>query len=456
VSKYRKSRRGATRPFCFYIMSLGCPKNTVDSNGMAVLLQRAGYQVVMQPSDADVVIVNTCGFVELARQESLATLQTFTQTLRADQRLIASGCWAQREPDKIITALPNLDAVLGTRSWPEIVTVVDEVLSFHNDDITTLIEQHTVALPEAVNAPGYVISGASAFLKIADGCSRRCAFCAIPGIKGPTASRAMDAIIKDARDLYERGVVELNLIAQDATYYGYDLGMKDGLAQLLERFVTDVPGLAWLRILYAFPGYVSPYLIETIARHPQILSYIDIPLQHAHPDVLRRMRRPADVEGVRHTVAQLRERIPDIAIRTTLIVGFPGETETEFQALLDFVKQMRFDRVGVFLYSHEAGTAAGELEDDVSEPVKIARRDALMMAQQTISLELNQAFIGRELQVLLEGTGDGVTIGRSYRDAPEIDGLILIRDTLPLDRFVTVKITEAMPYDLVGQVVSSS
>jgi len=455
MRKYSQTRRGASRPFRFYIVSLGCSKNTVDSNGMALLLKRAGYQTATTQSAADVIIVNTCGFVELARQESLDTLRELARTSRSEQRLVAAGCWAQRDPEALITAIPKLDAVLGTRSWSDIVTVVDEICHSREDSVVMLLEDGLVSLPETARVSGYAVSGASAFLKIADGCSRRCAFCAIPAIKGPTVSRVMDAIIYDARQLQKLGVLELNLIAQDTTYYGYDLGMQDGLAQLLARLVSEVPDIAWLRILYAFPGYISPRLIETMACYPQILPYIDIPLQHAHPDVLRRMRRPADVDGVRRTVAQLRERIPGIAIRTTLITGFPGETDAEFQTLLDFIPELRFDRVGVFVYSHEVGTAAGALVDDVPMSVKQSRRDALMVAQQAISLALNESFIGQDLQVLLEGSGDGVTIGRSYRDAPEIDGLILIPHALDSHRFVTVKITEATPYDLIGQVISA-
>lgn len=454
MSKFRRVKRGAQRPFRFYIASLGCPKNTVDANSMAVLLQRAGYQPTLEAEKADLVIVNTCGFINLARDESLATLEEFATTLRADQHLIAAGCWAQREPDALYNAVPRINALLGTRSWAEIVTLSQELLAAPGDTTLALIEDRLATLPEEAGAPGYVLSGRSAFLKIAEGCSRQCAFCAIPAIKGPNVSRTKAAILDDARRLQELGALEINLIAQDVTYYGYDLGMRDGLADLLEALTGVVPDIPWIRLLYAFPGYVTPRLISVIRDQPQILPYIDIPLQHAHPDVLRRMRRPADVEGVRRTIAQLRDAMPQVALRTTFIVGFPGESDAEFETLLDFVREVRFDRVGVFRYSHEPGTRAVEMADDVPSEVKGDRYEQLMVAQQTISHERNQAYVGERLSVLLEGTGDGLTVGRSYRDAPEIDGLVLIREAVTPHRMVSVEIEEALAYDLVGHIVT--
>lgn len=456
AKSHLQRRRGVERPFRFSVTSLGCPKNTVDANGMAVLLQHAGYKATLDPQQADVVIVNTCGFIDSARRESLETLQDLAARLRPNQSLVAAGCWAQREPEALLAAVPELAAVIGTRSWTGIVPLVHQLLATRESDILSLIEDTAIALPENAGAPGYAVSGSSAFLKIADGCSRRCAFCAIPAIKGPNVSRTMDAILQDARQLQEMGVLEVNLIAQDTTFYGYDLGLKEGLADLLERLVVEVPDIPWLRILYAFPGYVTSRLIDVIAQHPQVLPYIDIPLQHAHPDVLRRMRRPADVDDVRRMVAQLRAAMPEIALRTTLIVGFPGETEAEFQTLLDFVNEMRFDRVGVFTYSHEAGTAAATFADDIPPEVKEERREAIMLAQQAISLRRNRSQVGRRLTVLLEGVGDGLTVGRSYRDAPEIDGLVLIHEVLEPHRMVTVEVTDALEYDLIARVVDVS
>lgn len=458
----RDNKRGDERPFRFYIASLGCPKNTVDSSNMAVLLQRAGYVPTLDAAQADILIVNTCGFIEAARQESLETMQALAVELRPDQRLVAAGCWAQREPDTLLDAIPRLNAVLGTRTWNDIVSVADQLLDktayspAQKTPPLRRIANTTVTLPERVGAPGFVISGPSAFLKVADGCSRMCAFCAIPSIKGTTVSRPISAVLDDARQLQALGVLEINLIAQDVTYYGRDMGLQDGLAQLLEQMLVEIPDVPWLRLLYAFPGFVTPRLIDVIAQSPQVLPYIDIPLQHAHPDILRRMRRPADIDSVYRLVADLRAAIPDITLRTTFIVGFPGETEAQFLTLLDFVNAMRFDRVGVFTYSHENGTAAAEFPDDVPPEVKKERYEALMLTQQSISRRKNTAFIGKRMEVLLEGTGDGVTVGRSYRDAPEIDGIVLIHEELRPNRLVTVKITEALEYDLIGRVVQTN
>jgi ribosomal protein S12 methylthiotransferase len=450
------TKRGDKRPFRFYIASLGCPKNTVDSSNMAVLLQRAGYAPTLDAEQADVLIVNTCGFIEAARQESLETMRDLAAGLQPEQHLVAAGCWAQREPDGLLNAIPQLDAVLGTRTWNDIVSVVDSLFATRETIPLKRITHTAVTLPEAAGTPGFVISGPSAFLKVSDGCSRACAFCAIPSIKGATVSRSIDAVLEDARQLQALGVLEINLIAQDVTYYGRDMGLQDGLAQLLEKMLVEIPDVPWLRLLYAFPGFVTPRLIDVIAQSPQVLPYIDIPLQHAHPDVLRRMRRPDDIDSVRRLVEDLRAAIPDIALRTTFIVGFPGETESQFLTLLDFVSAMRFDRVGVFTYSHENGTAAAQFPDDVPQEAKEERREALMLTQQSISRRKNSAFIGKRLEVLLEGTGDGVTVGRSYRDAPEIDGVVLIREELRPNRLVTVKITDALEYDLIGRVVRTN
>jgi ribosomal protein S12 methylthiotransferase len=455
VRKASSRKRGVKRPFRFYILSLGCAKNTVDANGMAILLQRAGFRPTEDLQNADYVIVNTCGFIHPAREESLETLRDVAGSLHRNQKLVAAGCWAQRQPEVLLKNVPRLNAVIGTRSWTGIASLLQDLSAGQFQSAHVLVEKHLSAMPEDADAPGYAVSGISAFLKIADGCNRTCAFCAIPAIKGRHVSRSISAILQDARELQAMGVKEINLIAQDTTFYGQDLGMDDGLAELLEQLVNTIPEVPWIRILYAFPGYISPRLIEVIARYPQILHYIDIPLQHAHPDVLRRMRRPDDVSEVRRTIANLREVMPDVAIRTTLIVGFPGETEAEFKTLVDFVREMQFDRVGVFVYSHELGTSAGRLDDDVPPDVKQARREALMVEQQQISLSRNARFIGQRLQVLLEGMGDDLTVGRSFRDAPEIDGMVLIPERLAPHQMVTVEVTEALEYDLMAKVVAN-
>jgi len=268
-------------------------------------------------------------------------------------------------------------------------------------------------------------------------------------------SRPPEAILADARRLADLGLREIILIAQDTTDYGHDLGMEEGLAQLLEELVAEVPDVPWIRLMYAYPGRITERLIATMARYPQVLPYVDLPLQHADPDVLRRMRRPANVKRVRGTIAKLREAMPEIAIRTTFLVGYPGETEEAFRSLLDFVEEMRFDRVGVFTYSQEEGTPAAELDDNVALEVKERRREQLMAVQQPISLEKNEALVGERLDVLIEGQDQGLSVGRSYRDAPEVDGLVLIQQDLPVGDILTVRIVAALEYDLIAEPVST-
>jgi ribosomal protein S12 methylthiotransferase len=436
----------------YYLLSLGCAKNTVDSDGMGQLLGRAGYVGTADPAQADLLIVNTCGFISPARDESIDALRNLAAAKRPDQKLVAAGCLAQLAGEELVQEVPGLDGVLGTRRWMDVDALADQLgANSHQPLIHLPVEAQTVGRDER-GVLRASVQGASAYLKIADGCHRPCAFCAIPQIKGTAVSRPVKQIVAEAVQLAAGGVQEIILIAQDTSDYGRDLGMRDGLAQLLDQLVAAVPDLRWIRIMYAFPGYVTPRLIETMARHPQILPYLDIPLQHAHPATLRRMRRPANVDWVRGTLAEMRQLMPEIAIRTTFIVGYPGETEDEFQALMDFIEEMAFDRVGAFTYWAEPGTPAAELPDQLSDEIKAERHDRLMLRQQAISLARNRAQIGRTLDMLVEGYGDGVTIGRSYRDAPEIDGLVLIEGRLSSGQIVPVHITDATHYDLVGVV----
>jgi ribosomal protein S12 methylthiotransferase len=439
----------------FYLISLGCPKNLVDSEGIATLLQRAGYASAIDPAEADLLIVNTCGFIEPAREESRATLQELAQNRQPGQRIVAAGCYAQRFPHELAQTVPGIDGLIGTRRWMDVMDLVDQLGRARTPPPPSQPICHLPEVPAVgQDTRGVVraaVQGASAYLKIADGCRRSCAFCAIPLIKGPAVSRSPEAILADARRLAEIGVQEIILIAQDTTDYGHDLGMKDGLVHLLDRLVDEVPPVPWIRLMYAYPSRITDRLIETMAREPRILPYLDLPLQHAHPDVLRRMQRPANVARVRRTVEKLRGVMPDIAIRTTFLVGYPGETEAEFQTLLDFVEQMAFDRLGVFTYSSEVGTLAAELENDVVSEIKEERRQRLMAAQQPISLAKNQALVGKTLDVIVEGQNEGLSVGRSYRDAPEVDGLVLVQADLPLGKIVPVRIVTALEYDLVGE-----
>lgn len=419
---------------------------------MASLLGQAGFRATSESAQADVLIVNTCGFIDAAKEESIAELRRLAQAKRRGQLLIAAGCLTQRYGESVAHQVEGIDGIIGTRRWMDIVKVVQQLRSGPPEPLYHLPDEATTTGADVAGIARTAVQGASAYLKIADGCRRPCAFCAIPLIKGTAVSRPPSAILAEARQLRARGVREINLIAQDTTDYGYDLGLKDGLASLLADLVLAVPEMDWLRVLYAYPGQVTDRLIDVMASHAQILPYLDMPLQHAHPSVLRRMRRPANIEWVYRTVEKLREAMPDLALRTTYIIGYPGETETEFQTLMDFNAELRFDRVGVFSYSFEHGTASAELGDPVPAEIKDERRHRLMTMQQGISLEKNQSFVGQSLQVLVEGFNNGVTIGRSYRDAPEIDGLVLIDGEMEPGRIVPVRIHGALTYDLTGTI----
>lgn len=434
----------------FHLVSLGCAKNTVDSDSMAQLLLRDGYRIVDNPARASVLIVNTCGFIGPAKEESINVLRELAGNKRAGQVLIAAGCLTQRYGAEVAEKVPGLDGVLGTRRWMDIVQVVREVRKGpHPEPLYHLPEAATVGADEheALRAS---VAGASAYLKVADGCRRPCAFCAIPLIKGTAVSRPMETIIDEARRLRDEGVRELILIAQDTTDYGHDLGMKDGLAILLENLTTSVPDMDWIRIMYSYPGYVTDRLIDVMASQKQVLSYLDMPLQHAHPKTLYRMKRPSNIDWVYSTLAKMRARVADLSIRTTFIVGYPGETEEEFQALMDFVKEIRFDRVGTFQFSFEPGTTSEPLGDPIPAEVKQERFERVMELQQSISLQINQSYVGKSLDVLVEGFDNGISIGRSYRDAPEIDGMVFIEGKARIGEIVPVRITGAMAYDLTG------
>ena len=434
----------------FHLVSLGCAKNTVDSDSMAQLLLRDGYRSMDDPDKAAVLIVNTCGFIGPAKEESYRVLGELAQAKHKGQVLIAAGCLTQRYGVEVAQKVPGIDGILGTRRWMDIVQVVKEVRKGpHPEPIYHLPEAATVGSDEN-DALRVSVAGASAYLKVADGCRRPCAFCAIPLIKGTAVSRPVEAIINEARTLRDAGVRELVLIAQDTTDYGHDLGMKDGLAILLEQLTDSVPDMDWVRVMYAYPGYVTDRLIDVMATRKQILPYLDMPLQHAHPKTLYRMKRPSNIDWVHGTLAKMRTAIPELSIRTTFIVGYPGETDEEFQALYDFVNEIRFDRVGAFQFSFEPGTTSAPLGDPVPAAAKEERYQRLMELQQNISLQVNQSYVGKTLDVLVEGFDNGISIGRSYRDAPEIDGMVFIEGQAKVGDIVPVRITGAMAYDLTG------
>lgn len=416
---------------------------------MAQLLQRDGYHPVKNLLKADVLIVNTCGFINPAREESYEVLQELATQKQSNQILIAAGCLTQRYGAEVAKRVPGLDGILGTRRWMDILDIVAKLRAGPRPKPLYHIPDNALAMgTDEKDTLRASIVKASAYLKIADGCRRPCAFCAIPLIKGTAVSRPKSVILDEARQLRDQGVRELILVAQDTTDYGHDLGMRDGLSDLLEGLVTVVPDMDWIRILYAYPGYVTDRLIDVMATHPQILPYLDIPLQHAHPATLKRMQRPANMEWVNHTITKMRNILPNLAIRTSFIVGYPGETEAEFKTLLDFVESTRFDRVGTFLFSFEPGTTSEPLGDPVPPEIKETRYDRLMILQQSISLQINQSLVGKQLDVLIEGRDKGTSIGRSYRDAPEIDGMIIVDGKLKIGEIHSVRITGALEYDL--------
>jgi ribosomal protein S12 methylthiotransferase len=444
----------------FYLVSLGCAKNTVDSESMASLLQGAGYTPTERAGEAGLLIVNTCGFIGPARQESFEVLGELAGKKRRGQLLIAAGCLTQRYGEMVVQQVPGIDGILGTRRWMDIVDLVQQLNGRKRDDGGYL--KPVYHLPESAATVGAdekgvmrsARQGGSAYIKIADGCRRPCAFCAIPLIKGTAVSRPLDAIIQEAHALSDNGVQEILLIAQDTTDYGHDLGIKDGLALLLERLTAEVPTLPWIRVLYAYPGYVTDRLMEVMASRPQVVAYLDMPLQHAHPMTLRRMRRPANMDWVHKTLAKIRTTIPGLALRTTFIAGYPGETEEEFQTLLDFVEEIRFDHVGVFTFSFEPGTTSEPLGDPIPAEVKEERLQRLVAAQEKISLARNQSFVGQVQPVLIEGFNEGISVGRAYHDAPEIDGLVFVEGEAQVGQIVPAQITGAMVHDLTARLVT--
>ncbi|HET6316886.1 MAG TPA: 30S ribosomal protein S12 methylthiotransferase RimO [Chloroflexota bacterium] len=439
----------------FHIVSLGCAKNTVDSEAMAQLLLAAGHTRSDTAQQADVVVVNTCGFIESAKQESIDTLLELGSEKRPEQKLVATGCLVERYPTELPRELPTIDAFLGARNWsalPHVVSQLDELRAPR--DSLGLVELAPAGALD-LEIPQRKATGPSAFLKISDGCDQRCAFCAIPFMKGNHRSKPAELILREVGQLFEQGVREVVLVGQDTTRYGKDLGQRDGLATLLEQIVQRYPELPWVRVMYTYPRHITELFLNTLREVSQVLPYVDMPLQHTHPWTLARMRRPhRDVDDL---VSWMRSRVPGLVLRTTFIVGFPGETEEEFAHLLDSVRRLRFDRVGVFTYSDEEGTAAFDMPARVPRREKERRQAQLMAAARQVTLDNNRRLVGSELDVLIEGrpeAGSEYYAGRSYRDAPEVDGLVLVRaERLPVGEIVRVRVEQALAYDLLARPV---
>jgi ribosomal protein S12 methylthiotransferase len=422
---------------------------------MEQLLLASGRVRAGDASSADLLIVNTCGFIESAKQESIDTLLQLGSSKREDQRLIATGCLVERYPTELADELPQIDAFVGARNWaslPNVLSQLEEARAPGSSlPLVELAPEGELDLEIAARGP----SGPSAYVKISDGCDQRCAFCAIPFMKGNHRSKPLELILREVGQVVEQGVREIVLVGQDTTRYGRDLGQTDGLAHLLERVTDCYPSLAWTRVMYAYPRHITEGFLRVMRERPQVLPYIDMPLQHTHPWTLARMRRPhRDTDDL---VGWMRDRVPGLVLRTTFIVGFPGETSEEFEYLLASVARLRFDRVGVFTYSHEEGTAAFGRPDDVPYKEKARRRSRLMALARDITVASNRGMVGQVMDVLVEGRpepGSAWYAGRSYRDAPEVDGLVLIKaEQLPVGEIVRVKIERALAYDLLGQPV---
>ncbi len=451
VRAMAKKRRKQKEP-TFFLLTLGCPKNVFDSEGMSEMLLQASYNGTDDPRRADVMIVNTCGFLQAAKDESIEALQELAGIKRKNQLLIAAGCLAQRFGSEVTQQVPGMDGLIGTRAWTDIVPFIQKLRANKRPEPLYHLPEtgDTPIETVALNRQQVEFGRASAYLKISDGCSAPCAFCTIPSFKGLNRSRPRQHILAEARRLQAAGVQEVIIIAQDTTAYGRDWGEVDGLPSLLEQAVETAPEIKWWRLMYAYPGHASHKLVEVMAAHPQIIPYIDMPLQHGHPDTLKRMRRPHNVDKLLRWIEHYRQTMPEAVLRTTFIVGYPGETEAEFEGLLDFMDAVEFDRVGAFTFSPEPGTPAFDLPHPIAEEIQQERWERLMAFQQPISLERNQQMVGRRLDVLVDGAGDGVSITRSYRDAPEIDGYVVVEKELAVGQMVPVLVTGAMEYDLVA------
>jgi ribosomal protein S12 methylthiotransferase len=443
-------------------VSLGCPKNLVDSEVMMGQLKQNGYQITADASEAETVVVNTCGFIDSAKQESIDAILEAARLKTEGQakRLIVAGCLVERYRDQLKVELPEVDAFIGTSQINDILAVCDPktntrtlpVIPLGNQTATYLYDEST---PRVLATPSHY-----AFVKIAEGCDRPCAFCFIPQMRGHFRSRRFGSIIAEAQQLAEEGVKELILVAQDSSRYGEDLDKQDALARLL-RELSHTDGIEWVRVMYTYPTHISDSFLDVIAEEPKAVKYLDMPLQHASQNVLKLMKRGGNRKSLERLIERVRNRVPDIAIRTTFIAGFPGETEDDFEELRSFIKNVEFDRVGVFTYSDEEGTPAFDLPEKIQHRTASRRRTALMKDQARISRRKNKQRIGEKVRVLFEGESKESELlwqGRIETQAPDIDGCVLINDVpegiIPAEGdFVTVEITEALEYDLVGRIV---
>jgi ribosomal protein S12 methylthiotransferase len=440
----------------FAFVSLGCPKNLVDSERMLGLLAQDGYTLTSQPEGADVVVVNTCGFIEPARQESLAVIRQMLGLKREGKvgSVVVAGCLAERKKDDLLSEIPDVDQIVGVFGREEIGQIVDRAVSQRHEQQTFFRPAPVRAQPDTARLR--ITPKHYAYLKISEGCDRLCTFCAIPGMRGKHVTKPIEEIIAEAQELAADGVRELIIVAQDTTYYGMDLYGRVRLAELL-RDLDQVDGLEWIRVLYAYPINFTDKLIQTLATGKKIIPYLDLPLQHINDRMLRRMQRRVDRSTTEKLLLQLRSSIPDLVLRTTAIVGFPGETEKEFEELLEFVQEARFERLGVFTYSFEPGTPATRLDGHLSEEIKNERRERLMKAQQEVAFNWSRRQVDQEKQAIVDGPDPEVPnhyLCRGHADAPDIDGVIRAKGKgLGAGDLIRVKITAADGYDLIGRAI---
>lgn len=439
-------------------ISLGCDKNLVDTEMMLGLLNRDGYTFTDEESEADVIVINTCCFIGDAKEESVNTILEMAEYKKNGRckALIVTGCLAQRYKDEIVAEIPEVDGVIGTSTYDEIATVLKKALGgeahvqcFHDLNLTPKVEAERML----------TTGGHYAFLKIAEGCNKHCTYCIIPSLRGKYRSVPMDQLVAEAKSLAEKGVKELILVAQETTLYGVDLYGGKALPELLKR-LCKVSGIRWIRIQYCYPEEITDELIETIRTEDKICKYLDIPIQHASDRILKSMGRKTNQAQLREMIGKLRDRIPDLALRTTLISGFPGETQEDHEILMDFVDEMEFERLGVFAYSEEEDTPAASYPNQVLQELKEERRDAIMELQQDISFAHSEAMAGKVVEVMVEGrmTDEAAYVGRTSMDAPGVDGMVFIQtnEQLMSGDFVRVKITGALEYDLIGEIWDES
>ena len=449
----RNMEQGRIRMNILFI-SLGCDKNLVDSEVMLGLLDSRGYQIVDDETIADVIVINTCCFIHDAKEESIQTILEMAEYKKTGRlkALVVTGCLAQRYQQEIIDEIPEVDAVLGTASYDKIAEAIDEALDGHTEMYLEDIDR----LPQVSSKRLVTTGGHYAYLKIAEGCDKHCTYCIIPKVRGNYRSVPMEQLLKEAKELAEGGVKELILVAQETTVYGQDIYGEKSLHRLL-RELCKIDGIQWIRLLYCYPEEIDANLIQVMKEEPKICHYLDLPIQHASDTILKKMGRRTSKAQLVDTIRTLREEIPDITLRTTLITGFPGETEEQHQELVAFVDEMEFDRLGVFTYSPEENTPAAEMPDQIPEEVKEDRQAELMELQQEIAFDLAEDMIDREVLVMIEGkvADENAYVGRTYRDAPNVDGLIFINtdEELMSGDFAKVKVTGAMEYDLIGELM---